>query len=722
MTNKLLKGLLIIGLMVLLGLALAACQQATPEPPAPEPTQAPVVCPTAEPCPPVPDLSAEVPYYALWMNSGHADDTSESFRHWDEEDPVAVPVGCAKCHSSGGFLDYIGADGTEAFAVNAAAATDTVITCTTCHNPTAEALKTVVFPSGAEVTGLGREAVCMTCHQGNASMVQVDEAIAAAGATDEDAVAGELGFINIHYYAAAVSRYGAEVKGGYQYEGKTYDVLFEHAVGVQRCQDCHDSHSLELKTDSCSTCHNGATDVEAIRNIRWVSSAVDYDGDGDLSEGIYYEITGLQDLLYSAIQAYAKEVAGTAIIYSKDAYPYFFIDTNENGEVDEGEATFPNRYVTWTPRLEKAAYNFQTSKKDPGGYAHGGKYIIQLLHDSIESLNEKIATPVDLAAANRDDPGHFDGASVSWRYWDAQGRVPATCSKCHTGEGLPQFIAEGVNTSLPPTNGMQCETCHSSLAPVELFTVETVTFPSGARLGFEGSTADNLCLMCHQGRESTVSVNRAIAGMNPDTPSENLSFRNVHYFAAGATLFGNQAQGVYEYAGKEYRGPFLHVPRFSTCTDCHDAHGLKVEEANCVACHQVEDVALIRFEDPRLDYDGDGDTEEGIKGEIDTLVELLFAAIRTYANDVVGKPIGYNSASHPYFFNDNNDDGVIDASETNRDNRYLSFTPRLLQAAYNYQYAKKDPGGFTHNGKYIIQVLYDSIADLGGDVSNLVRP
>jgi len=37
----------------------------------------------------------------------------------------------------------------------------------------------------------------------------------------------------------------------------------------------------------------------------------------------------------------------------------------------------------------------------------------------------------------------------------------------------------------------------------------------------------------------------------------------------------------------------------------------------------------------------------------------------------------------------------------------------LLRAAYNYQYAMKDPGAFAHNGKYVIQALYDSLEDLG---------
>ncbi|HMB23956.1 MAG TPA: hypothetical protein VKP08_14035, partial [Anaerolineales bacterium] len=51
-----------------------------------------------------------------------------------------------------------------------------------------------------------------------------------------------------------------------------------------------------------------------------------------------------------------------------------------------------------------------------------------------------------------------------------------------------------------------------------------------------------------------------------------------------------------------------------------------------------------------------------------------------------------------------------------------NWTPRLLEAAYNYQYTQKDPGAFVHNPKYVIQFLIDSIADLGGDVSKYTRP
>jgi hypothetical protein len=45
-----------------------------------------------------------------------------------------------------------------------------------------------------------------------------------------------------------------------------------------------------------------------------------------------------------------------------------------------------------------------------------------------------------------------------------------------------------------------------------------------------------------------------------------------------------------------------------------------------------------------------------------------------------------------------------------------------LKAAYNYQYAQKDPGAFAHNAKYVLQVLYDSLEDIGADVSGMTRP
>jgi len=684
-------------------LVLAACGAEEQQP-----VPTPVPCPTAAPCPDCPDcpdcpeapecaapLVENVPFEAMWASSGHADATAEAFRHWDEDDPKEVPTNCAKCHSGAGYLDFLGVDGTEAGTVDNAASVDTVISCEVCHNAGTQMMTSVEFPSGAVITGLGPEARCMQCHQGRSSGPTVDQAL--ADLTDEDVVGPDLRFQNVHYYAAAATIYGKFAHGGYQYEGQAYDGRLDHVEGYNTCVGCHDSHTLEVKVEECAHCHEGVT-AETMKDIRMVSSAVDYDGDGDITEGIAAEIEGLQALLLQNIEAYADEVAGAPISYDAHAYPYFL------GE-DGG-------YAAWTPRLLKAAYNYQLSLKDPGAYAHGGKYIIQLLHDSIVSLNEAVSAPIAMAAMHRDDAGHFAGSTEAWRHWDEDGEVSYSCAKCHSGTGLPTYLANNGNTiAVEPSNGMLCVTCHDEANWPARYESASVTFPSGQSVTFgEGMEDANLCLNCHQGRESTVSVNNATQGKEDDTVDAGLRFRNVHYFAAGATLFGGNVQGAYEYGGLTYAGQFTHTAGFNTCIGCHDPHGLTINVAACGVCHTgvetAEDLVNIRISD--VDYDGDGDTAEGIAGEIATYQEALYAAIEDYAANVAGAPITYDSHRYPYWFGE--------------DGSYANWTPRLLKAAYNYQYAQKDPGAFAHNAKYLIQVMYDSMVDLGADVTGMARP
>lgn len=713
--KRFLIGILLLALVAL----LAACGQNAEAPAAEE--QAEVTpCPTAEPCPECPvcpevEESAvqNVPFEAAWSGSAHADAEAEAFRHWDEDGEVEES--CAKCHSSGGYLDYLGADGSEFRVVDQPAEIGSVVTCETCHNDVTATLTSVVFPSGAELTGLDASARCMVCHQGRASTVQVNDAITELGLEgDQDTSNADLGFVNIHYFAAAATLFGTEVQGGYQYEGQTYQPKFEHVEDYNSCAECHDSHSLELKVEDCATCHTGVGTVEDLHDVRMQGSLVDYDGDGNVEEGIYYEVQGLQEMLYQAIQAYASDVVGTPIIYDQASHPYFFIDANGNGEVDEGEATRDNAYNAFTARLLKAAYNYQVAVKDPGSYAHNGKYIIELLYDSIASLNEQLSEPVDLSAARRDDAGHFDASAEAFRHWDEEGEVASTCSKCHTSEGLPTFIETGSLMAFEPSSSLSCATCHQNFEDFATYEVTEVTFPSGAVLGFADDTQSNLCINCHQGRESTVSVDNAIqaAGVGPDQVSENLRFTNPHYFAAGATLFGSEAQGAYQYAGRTYAGRFEHIGGFDSCQECHNVHSLEVVAEDCATCHGTDNLEELRPpEGEPVDYDGDGNVDEGIAGEVETMHEALGEAITAYTTDTLSDPITYNAGRYPYWFNE--------AGEG-----YASWTPKLLRAAYNYQYVAKDPGAFAHNGTYILQVLYDSIQDVGGAqaVQGMTRP
>jgi hypothetical protein len=217
-----------------------------------------------------------------------------------------------------------------------------------------------------------------------------------------------------------------------------------------------------------------------------------------------------------------------------------------------------------------------------------------------------------------------------------------------------------------------------------------------------------------------VSVNAATAGLDPDVVSSKLKFINVHYFAAGATLFGTAAKGAYEYEGQTYLGRFAHVSSFDTCTECHETHTGELQVNGCAGCHGTKNPRYIRK--TAKDFDGNGNKTEGLSYEVTGVASILYGAIRDYAANVAGTPIVYDPTSNPYFFADANGNGQKDEGEAG----YAAWTPRLLRAAYNYQYAQKDPGAFAHNGKYVIQVMYDSIADLGTkvqvDMSRMTRP
>jgi hypothetical protein len=680
----------------------------------------------------------EIPFLDRWAGSGHNDTEAEAFNHWNEDSPAEIPEACARCHSTPGYIDWIGADGTAAGAVEAPAEIGTTIQCIACHNDVTLTKTSVVMPSGIELTDLGDESRCMECHQGRESTVSVNEFIETAGVED-DVISEDLGFRNIHYFAAAATKYGTLAKGGYEYEGKSYDGNFAHVDQFDTCIECHDMHSLEVKVEQCSACHAGVTTVDDLKDVRMPGSLVDYDGDGNVDEGIYFELEGLQALLFEAIQAYADDVSGTPIAYDVAAYPYFLNDAGEG-------------YNAWTPRLLKAAYNYQVSFKDPGAFAHGGKYIIQLLNDSIEDLNTALSTPVDLSNVHRVDAGHFAGSEEAFRHWDEDGEVPASCSKCHSTAGLPLKLKDNATISQHLPNGFQCTTCHESLGveggalQAPRYQVDEVAFPSGAVLSFGEGVDSNLCLECHQGRESKYSVDALLLGLDEatiadlssaelldlvetstqtvddDTVADNLGFLNIHYFAAGATRFGAEAKGAYEYDGKEYAGFFDHFDGYQACTDCHNTHSLQVKTVECGDCHEgvetLEDLDTIR--ESETDFDGDGDTTEGLRQEVNTMRDVLYAAIQDYAASTTGiEPIVYNAQRHPYFFIDNNGNGEIDEGEADR---YATWTPRLLKAAYNYQYSQKDPGAFAHNGSYILQILYDSLEDIGGDASDMTRP
>lgn len=324
-----------------------------------------------------------------WLNSPHGDRSSEAFTHWDADG--AVPGDCAVCHTSTGLRDYLSGPMTRIGAIDHPVPTGTAVNCITCHNRPASDLSEVPFPSGVRIAMSGGSAVCSICHQGRASGSGLASDTAGL---DQDAAAPSLGFVNVHYAAAAASLLGTEARVGFEYPGKVYKGRFAHVPDLNSCTACHSPHALTVQIENCTSCHQ---DITSPREIR--ISPTDFDGDGDTAEGIASTIADMHAQLEAALRRYATEVLGQPIAYAPSAYPYFFIDGDGDGRASEAEAVFPNRYQGWSPRLLKAAYNYQLVAKDPGIYVHNPHYALQLLYDSLEDLSQRV--PVDLGGLTR---------------------------------------------------------------------------------------------------------------------------------------------------------------------------------------------------------------------------------------------------------------------------------------------------------------------------------
>jgi hypothetical protein len=668
-----------------------------------------------------------------WAESGHGDITAEAWRHWDEDGEV--PSRCAKCHGAqapdaeppnAGFLEYIGT-GANTLPVPPPLGLE----CVNCHqwNPTVYSnlglypyLEPVEFPSGAELSVFSASNICMTCHQGRESGLDVQDTI------DDDEGVGPYRFINIHYYPAAATVFGSEANGGYQYPGEDYrprNPFPSHPDNYSNCIGCHmknaegaEAHTWAPGLDKCTACHDEGDSFATLKG----SPSTNYDN-----------LTTLVPELYAQIQKYADEVIGVPIEY-KNGYPYFF-------NADTGGS-----YADFDAKLLPAAYNYQAALKDPAGFIHSGTYVQQFVHDSLIDIGGSTAVKVpgrgdwalngtEVGNASESQQWQLSGHGAldeePFRHWDDDGEIPGSCSKCHSAGGFSEFATNAATTSQLPTTGVDCVACHTS---PNLFTnvetrwgtadmaggmqnLEPVLFPSGAMLTLDNS--GNLCMSCHQGRASGLDVDMAEDNEVDNGVTPSFDFINIHYYAAAATLFGSEANGGYQYSGETYRGRNLFVGLHTSnatgrslddCVGCHmnsspdpeqrGKHTFMPQEiGDCTECHASGgDKFRDLMSTPRSNFFA-----------IETLTEQLLTAIQDYAADGglgIDSPIIYDSVEYPYWFHDN-EMGAVYA------NRYQDFDRTLLRAAYNYQVALKDPAGYIHNGTYQQQIVWDSIVDLG---------
>jgi hypothetical protein len=328
-------------------------------------------------------------------------------------------------------------------------------------------------------------------------------------------------------------------------------------------------------------------------------------------------------------------------------------------------------------------------------------------------------------------------------------------------------VKYGIDQTIPANliSGLSCETCHvtgTSFAPEsfnpnpdkkpERVYVASVQFPfpttaTSAQItavtinnGAKGTpTQDDsfICMTCHRARESKLTLDAA----DPTGATVNftLSFKNSHYLGAGATQYGNKAAVMYQYPTKSYAQRWDHDQSYlqpypiatsskAQCKFCHmqeGSHSFEPEISDtCTYCHlnatSVDDITpAFRVED---NYDSNPATKP--KAELGVFQARLYAAIQAYckAKTDAATPgatyVVYNPAAYPYFVVDSNKNGVWDSNEATAP----KFDTKAFRATFNYNFSIKEPGCWAHNPKYTLQILYDAIQDLGGNLTGLVRP
>jgi hypothetical protein len=560
---------------------------------------------------------------------------------------------------------------------------------------------------------------------------------------------GALSFSNSHYLGAAATFFGAEAAGWYQYPRNAaatipgayavYTGRNQHGVTAGKCTSCHNTHAgkIEVSASTCGRCHFKA-DGRAVTTLAELEEERQFGFEGDIdglgTPSLKAALDNNAAKLFAGIQAYAANVLVPAanLCYTTAVYPYFFADTNGNGVCDGAEAVNANAFSKFTPRLLRAAYNYNFYMREPGAWAHNPRYVAEILYDAIVDVNAGLTaalkTPVPFNGA-RAFNGHFGGLNKgnrnggdTFRDWDAA-VVPNNCSQCHAGQaGVANYLVNQATTiTNQPVDGMQCTTCHAPVAGDPGMArirsdIAQVYFPprkaAAAQVAVLATTLPKdfaLCATCHSGRENKASIDTKIGA----TTTWTLTFTNPHYLGAAAVLLGSDTHMMYEYAGQTYAGkpifwgavngnaPGPHgSPHGASCTGCHQPkasrHGFEADLAWCGTCH-----VTAPYGDFRL---------APLKANVDALAALLYTTLTAYSQ-TAGNAVCYNGAAFPYWYKDNGaspNDGICQADET----ATATFNPAGLKAAFNYKWSQAEPGAYAHNYEYMVQILMDTILDL----------
>jgi hypothetical protein len=360
------------------------------------------------------------------------------------------------------------------------------------------------------------------------------------------------------------------------------------------------------------------------------------------------------------------------------------------------------------------------------------------------------------------ESGHGEVTAKPWNNYDfkaysQKGFSPANsaandCVRCHTTTGYLRYVASGFSNIDPwgvDANGVSrsnekqvlyCNACHDngdgraygwqrrSVGQVTGYynfsssrnnPVPTILYS----VKFPDLNTSNICLTCHTGRVAGNTIKLAKeAGAN----FASMSFINSHYLSAGATIFKAAGYEFYTNADKYSNSTGYNHDQigrsgaFGTgvdgpCITCHMKPGrhtfLPVEFADKAVAPLSRTIKTLVSATCNTSSCHDNIASPRVSvGSLQVKKDGFLAALNALQAELAQRSILYSGSSYPYFFKDNNLNGILDPSEIKSSNGFLAWgTADMMGAAFNLNLLAHDYGAYAHNSLYTRRLIYDSI-------------
>lgn len=295
--------------------------------------------------------------------------------------------GCQKCHTHEGFLEYTKLGKIESDYIKWPSQPG----CFTCHNPhengdfELRVARPITLVSGVEVD-IGKGNLCANCHQSRRDPAAVVKPTLAAKVSSH---------FGPHHGPQANLFVG---NGAYEYPGKIYKNSGHRIEAKDSCIDCHmalpegrygstaalgghsfflsdhqENGDVKLLTAPCANCHAGIKQLKGTRYFN-VPAGDDYDGDGYI-EAAQLEVEGLLTRLVSD--------DGSGLLQDGPQAMY---------KADMSWNSISNQELERSTTEMAALFNYKFFIEDRSYGAHNLIYAVQILMDTIESLDPDFDT------------------------------------------------------------------------------------------------------------------------------------------------------------------------------------------------------------------------------------------------------------------------------------------------------------------------------------------